>query len=400
MKPTKKRKTLSLLLSIIVIFFVSTILYKNFLNTPAKQLYKTAKPEQRTIDKIIDASGSIKIESRIKIGSHVSGIIKKLYIDENHEVKKGQILAEIDTGKGETELKETKALLQKAFADYIYQKKYYQREKELYKSNQLSKNEFESFTKVYLQSKASYEYAKAHFQKIKLEYNNAKIHATANGIVTHVDVAEGERIATDLKATTLFEIAKDITKMEASLEIDECDIGYVTIGQNVEFTVDSFPYKTFKTKIFEIGYSAKSKNNNLHYKATVKVDNSEKLLRPGMTLNARIFIAKAENVLAITSQAFMISPEILKEIAKDINYEFEPLDEKDKQIKDVSGEMQAKTIWAVKDKSFVEKLVIINLTDDIYFEVISGLNKNDNVIIDIEESDELEEKLKKAFSNF
>ncbi len=155
--------------------------------------------------------------------------------------------------------------------------------------------------------------------------------------------------------------------------------------------------RKFKGTITEVSYSPQLKNNILSYKAKVNVDNKDYSLRPGMTVNAKLSVAKSIDCLAITSQAFQINPKFLEKISKNLDYEFKPLDEKEKEKleKENNKEYTTKFVWIVPNKSFVERTIKIGITDDNYFEVIEGLSKSDKVIIDVEEPDEMEALYKK-----
>ncbi|MBU1008284.1 efflux RND transporter periplasmic adaptor subunit [Candidatus Dependentiae bacterium] len=399
----KLKSLIVLLLTIVGISGAMFMAYKKVFHKQKKLPYTIQKPERRTIKKIIDTTGRLGVAEKVKIGSLVTGIIKGLYVEENDYVKKGQLLAEIDTGKDDTEVRSNQGLLDRAVAQYMYQKAYFARQKKLYQANQLAQDEFEQIERDYLTSKANLKIARAQLDKAKQEYENTKIFAKQDGIVIKVGVSRGERVTTDLDATVLFEIAKDVTKMEAKLEIDESNIGHVKVGQPIKFTIDSFPHKKFKTEVKQVSYSPKRKNGLFFYKATATVDNSEKLLRPGLSIDANIYVAKAQKALALTSHAFMISSRVLREIAKDFGYSFNPIDKQSfKKIKKETSQ-PVQTVWIVQRNgsvnAFVEKIVTTNITDDIYFEVTSGLSQEDEVIIDIEESGYLEEIYKKIFGN-
>jgi len=391
------------LITIIGISGISYLSYKKFFQKKATLPYITKKPERRTIKKIIDTSGKISVAKKIKIGSLVTGVIKELYADENDYVKKGQLLAEIDTGKNDADVRAAQGLLNKITAELAYQKKYHQRQQKLYKLGQLAQDEFEKIERDYLTSKAEQFTAQAQLDKAKQEYENTKIYAPKDGIIIKVGIAKGERVTTDLDATVLFEIAKDITKMELSLHIDESNIGHIKAGQQVKFTIDSFPHKTFKTTIDQLNYSPTKKDGLFFYEATAMVDNSEQLLRPGLSVDAKIHVAKVKDALALTSHAFMISSKVLEEIAKDLNYSYNPIDKEILKQKKAGTELTIQTVWIVQRNgtadTFVEKIVTTNITDDVYFEITTGLSEDDEVIIDIEESGYMEEIYKKIFGN-
>jgi HlyD family secretion protein len=384
--------------SIIIISYLGYKIYNKFFKPKDKILYKTEQPQKRSIYQIIHATGILELKDNIKIGSLVSGTIEDIFVEENDFVKKEQILAEIKTGYADTDIKMAKGEFEKAKAEFVYQQEYYNRQKALFDSEQLSKNSFEEITKIYKKSKSDLKIKEANFIRKKMDFENTKITAPQDGIVVSIPTSKGARVTTSLE-TTLFEIAKDVTKMEAKLDIDESDIGQIKKEQKVSFSVSTYANKQFEEKIRGVSYSTQAKNGIQSYKAYVDVDNSKNLLRPGMTINAKIKVAECIDCLSITSQAFMINPKTLENIAKKLEYTLTPLSEKEKEnIATENGEHYTlKYVWILDNKNFIEKAIKAGVTDDSYFEIKEGLNATDNVIIDVEEPDDMEALYKKWF---
>lgn len=395
-----KSKNIIAIISVAIISIYSTyILYKKLIYQPPRNLFQTETPKKRNIYQQINATGTLEIKDHLKIGSLVAGTIKNIYVKENERVKKDQLLAEIDIGKRNTDVKKAKGELEKTNTELQYQENYFNRQKELYQSNQISKDFFEKVTRDYNALKATKTIKQADLEQKEIEFNNSKIKSPDDGIIVSVGISKGEGVTTDLNATVLFIIAGDITKMEASLDIDESDIGNVKKGQKVEFTVGTYLDRSFKGVITKVSYSPKLKNNILSYKATVDVENVDLALRPGMTLNAKIKVAKCINCLSISSQAFQINSKLLEKIAKKLNYGFQPLEKRRKKSLEKSNNLHysIKYVWILENKSFVEKAIKINITDDNYFELKLGISESDYVVIDIEEPDEMENLYKKFF---
>lgn len=399
----KLKNFLSIIVAVLIFFFSTFLIYKKLFYKQPTLPYITQRPERRTIKKEIDALGKIHIAEKIKIGALVTGTLKKLYVEENDEVKKGQLLAEIETGKDDSDVREELGNLQRAKAQLNYQKNYYDRQKPLFISGQLSKNEFDQIEQILASLRGDVVAAQARYDRAKLAYDNAKIYSPQDGIITSIGIAEGERVTTDFNATILFEIAKDVSKMEGYLEVDESNVGYIKKGQKVKFTVDTIPNEVFKSSIKQISYSPKQRNEVLYYKAIIPIDNSQNRFRPGLSINAKISVAKAKKALALSSQAFMISSKILTEIANNLCYSINPVDKKELKKREQSSVVPLQTVWIAsnngKTKSFIEKIITTNITDDVHFEVTSGLSETDNVIVEIEESDYMDEVYKKAFKN-
>ncbi len=397
----KLNKFITLLLIIIIIVFLTNFFYKKYFKKEVILPYKTVKLDQRNIQQTIDSTGTLEIKDTLKIGSLIQGTVKKIFVKENDKVSKGQLLALIDNGKDDSDVLRAKGDLQNIEAQLIYQEKYFARQQELFKANQISQDFFEQVIKDLDQLKANKLSAQATLKKYEIEYNNTKITAPEDGIVISVGITEGEAVTVDLDATVLFKIAKDLTKMEAELYIDESEIGLVAKNQEVKFNVSTYPDKTFKGIITDVSFSPVRVGGVLAYKAYLSVENKDMLLRPGMTVNAEIRIAKVKNCLAINSQAFQISHKLIEAIAKTSKYKIEKADKN--LIKTLDAKCTktdcVKSVWVVKDKAFIETPTIIGITDNIYYEIKSGLTEADKIIIDVEETDEMSKLYSKMFES-
>jgi HlyD family secretion protein len=397
----KIKKIIIFLLTLATIAFTSKFIVNKFFKKAPPIPYKTTTIHSRDIYQIISATGQLDIKDTMKIGSLIGGTVKEILVKENDKVKKGQLLALIDNGKDDTDVKRALGELKNFQAELNYQEEYYKRQLELFKSNQISKDFFEQVTKNLEQSKANVISAKATLRKYEIEYNNTKIIAPKNGIVTAVGISEGQRVTTDLDATILFKIAKDLTKMEAELNIDESDIGQVKKNQKVKFNVSSYPDKIFSGFITSVSFSPKISNGVLSYSAYICVENKRMLLRPGMTINAEIKVAKSKKCNALTTQAFQISSNLIQAAAKKLNYKIITIKKDIKKTLEAECQKHeaVKTIWTADNKNFREKAIIVGITDDNYFEIKKGLCSEDNIIIDIEEDDDLKKVYAKIFKS-
>ncbi|MFH1644765.1 MAG: efflux RND transporter periplasmic adaptor subunit [bacterium] len=394
-----QRIILAIIASIIGIFLGSQI-YKYINQNKSKLPFKTTILQDKNIHQTIYAAGTLQIKDNIKIGSLVAGTILDIYVDEGDEVKKGQLLTLIDNGKGDTDVKIAQGILDKETSNFEYLKNHFERQKQLYKSNQLSKDNFENIKNKFEVSKANLKIARAELEKKTIEYNNTKIMSPEDGIITKVGITKGMKITTDLDATVLFEMAKDLTQMEVILDIDESDIGKIEKDQEIKFTVDTFPGRNYKGKIKKISYSSKRKSNLQTYEAIAVVKNKDKSLRPGMTVNAKIITDKKKSCKIISNQAFQINPENLKFIAKKITFDFYPIEknEKKKIKKSYKNKSYIKFVWCKNGQSFIEKTVEVGITDDNNYEIIKGLNTHEEIIIDVEETDDMDKIYSKWFS--
>jgi len=391
-------KIKTLLAWILIFLFIGGTLYltKRTLFKPKKiTWYTLAKPKYRNILQVIRATGELEAEDTLKIGSIVPGVIEKMLKEENDQVKKGDLIATIDDGIGDTDVRETAGLLEQAKAQLEYITSFYQRQKSLYEAEQLSQDGFEKITRDYKEILAQVQQRQAQHDKAKMIFNNKKIRAPENGIILDKVSTEGETVTLASPATIIYTIAKDIKKMKVKLEIDENAIGNLKVDQKVYLTFDTYPHKRFIGHIKKISNAPIIKKNAVSYEATFILDNSEHLLRPGMSLNARILVGEKENVLSVPGYAFSINPQILAFIAKKHGFTIEPVDRKTREELLEKGNFN--TLWIKKDKKLIEKGVELGINNNAFFEIVSGLSENDNVIIDIHEPDSMEQLYSKMF---
>lgn len=395
------KKLMVALTIILILFFGTKTIYIKFFKPEPQLPYKTILIKKRDIYQTIDATGTLEIKDSMKIGSLIGGTLKKMYVKVNDKVKKGQLLALIDNGKGDTDVLRAQGELKNIQAQLNYQENYYLRQRELFNANQISKDFFEQVIRNVEQLKGNLITARATLRKAQIDFDNTKILAPDDGMIIAIGISEGERVTTDLDATILFKIAKDLTKMEAILNIDESDIGQIAENQKVQFNVSTYPDKEFKGSITDVSYTPINLHGILNYKASVDVDNKNMMLRPGMTINAEIKVAKSKNTIAIPTQAFQISSKLIKATAKQLKYKIEPVCKK--IIKTLAAECNkkeaVKMVWTISGNKFIEKPIIIGITDDNFYEVKKGIKENEEIIVDVEESDKLKKIYAKIFKS-
>ena len=286
-----------LIISLVIILLVSTpfILAKK----GDKADYITAPVERRTITQIVEATGTIEPVNTVDIGSQVSGMINEIYVDYNSEVKKGQLLAQIDTSLFEAQLNQSKANIDNAKATLMknkavleYDTKTYNRYKNLYARNLVSKNDLDSAESAYKTDLAQVAAAKASIMQAQANYNTAaanmrytKIISPVDGIVISKEVEVGQTVAASFQTPTLFTVAEDLTKMRIETSVSEADIGKVKEGQEVEYTLDGYPDSIFTGIVTQVRLSPTTESNVVTYTVIIEVENEESKLMPGMTAN-------------------------------------------------------------------------------------------------------------------
>jgi len=292
-------------------------------NVPVR--YKTTKIERGTVTQTVTATGTINPVITVQVGSQVSGLIKALYADFNSVVKAGQVVAQVDPAPFQTAVTQMEANLQNALgnlagsrANLALQKLNFDRAKVLFEQNLNAQQDVDNARTAYETAQANLLIAEAQVKqaraqldttKVNLEYTT--IHSPVNGIVISRNVDVGQTVAASFQAPVLFTIAKDLTKMQVDTNVSESDIGGITEGKPATFVVDAYPNQVFPGKITQVRNAPITVQNVVTYNVVIGVDNTDLRLRPGMTANVSIIVARRENVLRIPNPALRFKPTLL-----------------------------------------------------------------------------------------
>ncbi|MCK5632124.1 efflux RND transporter periplasmic adaptor subunit [bacterium] len=377
---------------------LAAYIYKKITNKKTTNLFKTEKLQKRAISQVINATGKLDAQGTINIGSLINGIVEALYVEENASVKKGQILAKIDDGRGDTGVKQATAALQNAKVNLTYQTQFYNRQKKLYDAHLISQDDFDNTQRVYDSAIANKQQQQAYYEQELLQFNNKKIISPIDGIVIKKNVSLREGVANFSPPTILYTLAEDVRKMNVELEIDETDIGLIKIGQEAKLYFDTYPYKSFRGKINEISTGPIVNGGAVNYKAKIKIDNSNLLLKQGMTVHARIVVGSRPNTLALPGYIFSIDKKLIEIVAKTEKYGYEPLSKEErKKFKPKNPDNPVKRIWTFKNNTFKQKPIEIGISDNAFFEIVSGLSGHENIVVDVDEPDAMAEMYKRLF---
>ncbi len=295
-----------------------------FNNIKANQIhYQTQKLERCTITQVVEASGTINPVNTVSVGSTVSGLMKAIYVDYNSEVKKGQLLAQIDPAnfqasvdQNRAQINNAEANLAKLNAEMVMAQKTYNRYKNLYAKNFVARSELDQAESDYLAKKAAIGAQQASIAQARATYKTAmtnlgytKIIAPVDGTIISRDIDVGQPVAASFQAPELFTIAQDLKKMQIEVNVSEADIGQVKEGQDVEYTLDGYPDSTFYGKVTQVRLDSTTTSNVVTYTVIVSVSNEDLKLKPGMTANVSIITNRSSNVLCAPSIALKYSPE-------------------------------------------------------------------------------------------
>lgn len=270
--------------------------------------YDTEKIEVQDLAITITATGTIEPVTKVEVGTQVSGIISKIYVDYNSEVHKGQVIAELDKTNLLSELASAKSNLANAQSELDYQKSNYKRYQTLYEKGLISTNDYESARLSFLQAQQQVNIQQQTVMRAQTNLGYATITSPIDGIVLSREVEEGQTVAAAMSTPTLFYIAQDLTDMRVIADIDEADIGGVQEGQRVTFTVDAYPDDTFDGRVTQVRQNATTESNVVTYEVVISAPNEHMKLKPGLTANVTIYTMEKTGVLVVSNKALHFMP--------------------------------------------------------------------------------------------
>ena len=379
MKKIKISKVWILVAIVVVLAVVAFLLSGN--KKKEQVQFNTAEVAPANIVNTVTATGTIEPVTSVTVGTQVSGIVSKLYVDYNSVVKKGQVIAELDKSNLISELNSAKASLEQAKASLSsaesslsYQAANFRRNKALYQKGLISGNDYESARLSYQTAMASVSSARdqvsAAREQVKKAQTNlgyATITSPIDGIVLSKSVEEGQTVAASFSTPTLFTIAKDLTNMQVVADVDEADIGDVKVGERVTFTVDAYPDNTFSGTVKQVRQEATTTNNVVTYSVVISAPNADLKLKPGLTATVTIYTQENKGVLSVPSKALRFTPE--KETVGGM------------KIKDIANAKNK--VWTIEGNTVVAHRVNIGMTDGSHTQILSGISRGAKVITGI-----------------
>lgn len=303
-----KKRTLWIIVAAVVVA-AALFFFLRGRKTGQQLSLETAKASLISIANTVTATGTVEPVTEVEVGTQVSGIISKLYVDYNDEVKEGQVIAEMDKVTLQAELESAQSQLSSAKTEFDYRTKEYNRSKTLYEKELISDAEYDESLYQYEKARNSYKQAQASMVKVKRNLGYATITSPIDGVVISRAVEEGQTVAAGFSTPTLFTIANDLTQMQVIANVDEADIGQVKEGQRVEFAVDAYPDDVFAGSVRQVRLEAKTTSNVVTYEVVIDAPNPELKLKPGLTANVTVFTLEEDNVLAVPSKALKFHPD-------------------------------------------------------------------------------------------
>lgn len=334
-----------------------------------KMELETYTVEPTSMSELVTATGTMESVTQVDVGTQVTGIIDKLYVDYNDHVTKGQLLAEIEKTLLNSELQSANANMESAKASYEYAKTNYERDKKLHDEQLISDYEFQTSKRDYDVARLSYEKSQADRVRAAKNLNYAEIYSPIDGIVISREVEVGQTVVSSMNVANLYVIA-DLENMQVVGNVDEADIGQVKVEQHVTFTVDAYPDDIFTGTVTQVRLNPTTTSNVVTYEVIVNAPNPDLKLIPGMTANLSIYTLNLNDVLAVPLKAL----------------KFEPLAQEDDDNSTLPKPVAAPgnpkaSVWIERDNRLIQTPVELGVANNIYQQITSGLKKGDKVAL-------------------
>lgn len=336
---------------------------------------ETIKAKTGDVITTVTATGTLQPITEVSVGTQVSGVVQKIYVDYNSVVKQGQLLAELD----KTTLNSAVVLAQAAYNGATNEQRYmqtvYSRQKTLFDNKVISKSDYDEALYKLNNAKSIVSQRASDLAKAKTNLSYANIYSPIDGVVLSRAVEEGQTVASSLSTPTLFTIAEDLSEMQVEANVDEADIGQVKQGQRVSFTVDAYQGEEFAGVITQVRLNPTTTSNVVTYTVVIKAENPDLKLKPGLTATITIYTLELKNVLTLEAKGVNFEPDmtILNNYQKANG--FSPVAEVAKS--------ETATIWVMTSKGIASKAIKTGTSDGINVEILSGLSAGEEVVYNL-----------------
>lgn len=366
------KKTKKTIVAVVAVAVVALVLW--LVLRPGKGdtiLLETAPAERMTVRNSVTATGTIEPVTEVEVGTQVSGIIDRLYVDYNDVVKAGQLIAEMDKVTLQAELESSQADLASSKTEYEYRLKEYNRIKTLYEKQLVSDAEYDEALYMYETARNTYQRNQADIVRVRQNLEYATITSPIDGVVISRAVEEGQTVAAGFETPTLFTIANDLTQMQVIADVDEADIGQVRDGQRVDFTVDAYPDDTFTGTVEQVRLEATTESSVVTYEVVITAYNPDLKLKPGLTANVTIYTFEQDDVLTVPTKALRFVPDemLLAELGLTLQPDTEPA---------VSG---TRKVWVKEGTTLTARNVRCGVASGDRTAVMEGLEDNEEVVV-------------------
>ena len=368
----KKKKII--IIAIVAIAFLAIVAYRFINNNEAIVIEaKTVIAKKANVTTMVTATGTIEPIKKVEVGTQVSGVVEKIFVDYNSVVKKGQLIAELD----KTNLLAALSLAQAVYDNAVNQKNYtktiYDRQKTLYDSQVISRSDFDEANFNYETAKSTVTQRLSDLQKARTNLSYANIYSPIDGVVLSRAIDVGQTVAASFSTPTLFTIAQDLKEMQVEADVDEADIGNVTEGQRVEFTVDAYIGETFNGVVTQVRLDPTVTSNVVTYTVVIKAENPDLKLKPGLTATISIYTLELKDVLTAEAKAINFKPEAETFATYNTQHNLPPNTAK------INNDET--TLWVLNENGSISpKVVSLGASDGVNVQILSGVTEGEKLV--------------------
>ncbi|MBQ0788007.1 MAG: efflux RND transporter periplasmic adaptor subunit [Oceanihabitans sp.] len=334
---------------------------------------KTIVAKKADVTTMVTATGTMEPITQVEVGTQVSGVVEKIYVDYNSVVSEGQLIAELD----KTNLNAAKTQAQAAYDNAVSQRNYtktiYDRQKTLFDNQVISKSDFDDALFSYETAKGTVTQRYSDLQQARTNLGYANIYSPIDGVVLSRAIDEGQTVAASLSTPTLFTIAQDLKEMQVEADVDEADIGQVKDGQRVTFTVDAYLGETFEGVVTQVRLDPTVTSNVVTYTVVIKADNPDLKLKPGLTATISIYTLELNDVLTAEAKAINFKPETETLAAYNAQHQ---LSENNSKLS-----TEETSLWVLgTNGAITPKVVTLGASDGVNVQVLSGVSEGEKLV--------------------
>lgn len=334
---------------------------------------KTVEAKNANVTTMVTATGTIEPTNQVDVGTQVSGVVEKIYVDYNSVVKAGQLIAELDKTNLKASATQAQASYDNAVSQRNYTKTIYDRQKTLYDNQVISKSDFDEAAYNYETAKGTVTQRYSDLQSARTNLGYANIYSPIDGVVLSRAIDVGQTVAASFSTPTLFTIAQDLKEMQVEANVDEADIGNVKNGQRVTFTVDAYINETFEGVVTQVRLDPTVTSNVVTYTVVIKADNPDLKLKPGLTATISIYTLELKDILTAEAKAINFKPEAETLATYNLHHNL-PENTSDLSSKETMLWIQG------NDKSITSKKVTLGASDGVNIQILSGISEGEKLV--------------------
>lgn len=385
MEAKKKKKLIiwGIIIAVLIILVVALLALKK--GKPHGMMLNTERAKIDSIEVTVTATGEIQPVYKVDVGTQVSGKVEKLYVDFNSEVKKGDLLAELDRSTLSEQVQQAEAQLSNAQSNLTLAQRTYDRTKALFDNKAATQEALDAAEDELIRAKNQLVTAKSNCQKTKVDLGYAMIYSPISGVVLNKAVEEGQTVASSFSTPTLFTIANNLTEMQVEANVDEADIGQVKVGQPVTFTVDAFPEDVFTGTVKQVRLEPTVTSNVVTYTVIIDAPNPEEKLFPGMTASVSIIVKKEVGVSVPMEALYCSIDKITMEVMMKQGITFKELYASQEELTQSLKDVESKTLWVKRQNTVEQVSVKPGLNDGAKTLITEGIHEGEEVVLSVSE---------------